>query len=97
VTVRAEWGETPAPGLAPGVGKESGMNPKTSVQQAAPEPPAGTRWSQGWRAVDAALHRWFLDLAEPGPIAAMRRRRMAGACLVAIGVAGLISGLVDGR
>jgi len=73
------------------------MNPKSSVQQAAPEAPAATRWSQGWRAVDLALGRRFLDLAEPGPIGSTRRRRMAGVCLVAIGVAGLISGLVDGR
>ena len=73
------------------------MNPKTSVQRGAPEAPAGTRWSQGWRAVDAVLGRWFLNLAEPGPMGSTRRRRMAGACLVAIGVAGLVSGLVDGR
>ena len=73
------------------------MNPKTSVQQAAPEALAGTRWSQGWRAVDAALGRWFLDLADPGPMGSTRRRRMAGALLVAIGVAGLIAGLVDDR
>ena len=73
------------------------MNPRTSVQQAAAEAPAATRWSHGWRAVDAALGRRFLDLAEPGPIGSTRRRRMTGALLVAIGVAGLISGLVDGR
>ena len=73
------------------------MNPRTSVQQAAPEAPAGTRWSQGWRAVDAALGRRFLELADPGPIGSTRRRRLAGACLVAISVAALISGLVDGR
>ena len=73
------------------------MNPRTSVQQSAPEAPAGTRRSQGWRAVDAALGRRFLDLAEPGPIGSTRRRRIAGALLVAIGAAGLISGLVDGR
>ena len=73
------------------------MNPKTSVQQRAREAPARTRWSQGWRAVDAVVGRRFLDLVEPGPMGSTRRRRMAGACLVAIGVAGLVSGLVDGR
>jgi hypothetical protein len=73
------------------------MNPRTSVQQTAPESPAGTRWSQGWRAVDAAVGRRFLDLVEPGPIGSTRRRRLAGACLVAIGVAGLISGFLEGR
>jgi len=73
------------------------MNPRTSVQQTAPESPARTRWSQGWRAVDAAVGRRFLDLAEPAPIGSARRRRLAGACLVAIGVAGLISGLLEGR
>ena len=73
------------------------MNPRTSVQQTAPGSPAGTRWSQGWRAVDAAVGRRFLDLAEPGSIGSTRRRRLAGGCLVAIGVAGLISGLLEGR
>ncbi len=73
------------------------MNPRTSVHQTAPESPAGTRWSQGWRAVDAAVGQRFLDLAEPGPIGSSLRRRLAGACLVAIGVTGLIGGLVDGR
>lgn len=73
------------------------MNPSTSFQQTASEVPVGTRWSQAWRAVDAALGRRFLDLAEPGSIGSTRRRRLAGACLVAIGVAGLISGLLEGR
>lgn len=73
------------------------MNPRTSVQQRTPESPAGTRWSQGWRAVDAAVGRRFLDFVDPGPIGSTRRRRLAGACLVAIGVAGLISGPLEGR
>lgn len=70
------------------------MNPKTSVGHRHPDVPVRSA-SRAWRTLDESASRQFLDLVDRGQLPAWARPA-AGAGLVALGLAALVSNLVGG-